>query len=72
MAVGTGVCSRTSPVDDAVWLASWLSQLSDQQIKDAFRAANYTPSEINLLAGEVRQRTNALANVSRSERLGRR
>jgi len=59
-------------VDDAVWLASWLSQLSDQQIKDAFRAANYTPSEINLLAGEVRQRTNALASVSRSERLGRR
>jgi len=59
-------------VDDAVWLASWLSQLSDQQIKDAFRAANYTPSEIDLLAGEVRQRTNALTSVSRSERLGRR
>ena len=59
-------------VDDAVWMASWLSQLSDQQIRDAFRAANYTPSEINLLAGEVRQRTNALVNVSRSERLGRR
>jgi hypothetical protein len=59
-------------VDDAVWLSSWLSQLSDQQIKDAFRAANYTPSEINLLASEFRQRTNALANVSRSERLGRR
>jgi len=59
-------------VDDAVWLASWLSQLSDQQIRDAFRAANYTPAEINLLAGEVRQRTNELVNVSRSERLGRR
>jgi len=59
-------------IDDAVWLASWLSQLSDQQIRDAFRAANYTPAEINLLAGEVRQRTNELVNVSRSERLGRR
>ena len=59
-------------VDDATWLASWLSQLSDQQIRDAFRAANYTPSEINLLAGEVRQRTNELVNLRPGERIGRR
>jgi len=59
-------------VDDATWIASWLSQLSDQQIRDAFRAANYTPSEINLLAGEVRQRTNELVNLRPGERIGRR
>jgi len=59
-------------VDDATWIASWLSQLSDQQIRDAFRAANYTPSEINLLAREVRQRTNELVNLRPLERIGRR
>jgi hypothetical protein len=59
-------------VEDATWIASWLSQLSDQQIRDAFRAANYTPSEINLLAGEVRQRTNELVNLRPGERIGRR
>ena len=59
-------------VDDATWIASWLSQLSDQQIRDAFRAANYTPSEINLLAGEVRQRTNELVSLRPGERIGRR
>jgi hypothetical protein len=59
-------------VEDATWLASLLAQLSDQQIRDAFRAANYTPSEINLLAGEVRQRTNELVNLRAGERIGRR
>lgn len=59
-------------VEDATWIGSLLSQLSDQQIRDAFRAANYTPSEISLLAGEVRQRTNELVNLRRSERIGRR
>ncbi len=59
-------------VEDAAWIASWLSQLSDQQIRDAFRAANYTPSEINLLAGEVRQRTSELVNLRPGERIGRR
>ncbi|HEX3252387.1 MAG TPA: hypothetical protein VHS05_23320, partial [Pyrinomonadaceae bacterium] len=30
-------------VDDAIWIGSWLAQLNDNQIRDAFRAANYTP-----------------------------
>ena len=59
-------------VEDATWMASLLSQLSDQQIRDAFRAANYTPAQVNLLAGEVRQRTNELMNLRSSERIGRR
>ncbi|HSE30815.1 MAG TPA: hypothetical protein VLA93_04475 [Pyrinomonadaceae bacterium] len=59
-------------VEDATWIGSLLSQLSDQQIRDAFRAANYTPSEVNLLAGEVRHRTNELVNLRASERIGRR
>ncbi|HYJ88350.1 MAG TPA: hypothetical protein VEW46_19955 [Pyrinomonadaceae bacterium] len=51
-------------IDDAKWLASWLSKLSDEQLKDAFRAGNYTPEEVNQLAAAVRSRINALTNLS--------
>ena len=51
-------------VQDAKWLASWLSRLSDEQLKDAFRAANYSPEEVGQLAGAVRARINALTNLS--------
>ncbi len=51
-------------VDDAKWLAGLFARLSDEQIKDAFRAANYSPAEVDLLAGAVRTRVNALANLS--------
>jgi hypothetical protein len=50
-------------VEDAKWLAAWLSRLSDSQIKDAFRAANYTPEEVEMLTGAVRTRINALASL---------
>lgn len=50
-------------IDDARWIASLLSQLSDQQLRDAFRAANFSPSQVNLLASEVRERTNELVSL---------
>ena len=50
-------------VNDAKWLAAWLSRLSDSQIRDAFRAANYTPEEVEMLTGAVRTRINALASL---------
>ena len=40
-----------------------LSQLSDKQISDAFRAANYTPEEIDILTKTVRGRIEELANL---------
>lgn len=49
-------------VADAQWLAKWLKRLSDDQIKDAFRAANYTPEEVEILASAFRARADALAN----------
>jgi hypothetical protein len=58
-------------VQDAQWIASLLSQLSDAQIRDAFRAANYTPGQINLLAGEVRERTNELLSLRPGVQIGR-
>jgi hypothetical protein len=58
-------------VDDAQWLAGLLSRLSDQQLRDAFRAANYRPDEVNLLAREVRERANELVALRPSPQIGR-
>jgi hypothetical protein len=51
-------------VADAQWLSNLLKRLSDDQIKDAFRAANYSTEDVDLLAGAFRERINALAKVS--------
>jgi hypothetical protein len=50
-------------VADAQWLAGILSRLSDKQLEDAFRAANYTDEEVRLLAKSVRARIDQLAAV---------
>ena len=58
-------------VEDAQWMAGWLAQLSDRQIRDAFRAANYRPDQINLLARTVRSRTNELLSLRPSIQINR-
>jgi hypothetical protein len=50
-------------VDDAKWMGHWLSQLSDQQIEDAFRAANYSPEDVKLLAGAFGERIKELTEL---------
>ena len=50
-------------VDEARWLAALLTKLSERQIADAFRAANYTPEEIRTLTESVRSRINELASI---------
>jgi hypothetical protein len=50
-------------VADARWLSNLLKRLSDDQIKDAFRSANYSAEEVDLLAGAFRERINALAKL---------
>jgi hypothetical protein len=47
-------------VEDARWVADLLLQLSDKQITDAFRAANYKPEEIALYTQAVKARIAAL------------
>ena len=47
---------RDFTANDARWLTDLLKQLSDQQIKDAFRAANYSPTNVNLLTEAVKNR----------------
>ena len=47
---------------DAKWLSDLLKRLSDEQIKDAFRSANYSPEEIDQLSGAFKSRIIQLAN----------
>lgn len=54
---------RDITVADAKWIGGLLSRLSERQIQDAFRAANYTPEEVQLLAGAVRKRIQELMNL---------
>ena len=51
-------------VSDAKWIGTLLARLSDEQIKDAFRAANYPPEDVEALSTAVRERIAALNNVS--------
>ncbi|HEX8353958.1 MAG TPA: hypothetical protein VF611_13715 [Pyrinomonadaceae bacterium] len=50
-------------VEEVRWIANLLSKLSERQIQDAFRAANYTPEEVRLLAQSVKSRIDELASV---------
>jgi hypothetical protein len=54
---------RNITVEQAKWIGALLSKLSDQQISDAFRAANYSPEEIKTLTEAVRARINELVNL---------
>ena len=47
-------------VDDVRWMSGWLSQLSDRQLQDAFRAANYKPEEVRMMTQAVRRRIGEL------------
>lgn len=59
-------------VSDAQWIGNLLSQLTDRQLTDVFRAANYTPSQINLLKATVRTRTEELMSLQPNVRIGTR
>jgi hypothetical protein len=47
-------------IADGRWLADLLVQLTDKQIEDAFRAANYNASEVATLTASVKSRIRAL------------
>lgn len=52
---------------DVRWTADLLLQLSDKQIKDAFRAANYTASEIETFARAFKEKISELDNASQTK-----
>jgi hypothetical protein len=53
-------------VEEARWIAGLLSKLSERQIADAFRAANYTPEEVRTLTESVRARIQELTDIPAS------
>jgi hypothetical protein len=59
-------------VEGAAWLHNLLRQLSDRQIRDAFRAARYSPQEIDTFTKAVKNRINELARVSNADKFAER
>ena len=49
-------------VADARWVSDLFKRLSDEQIKDAFRAANFSAEEVDMLTGALKARIAALDN----------
>jgi hypothetical protein len=47
-------------IAQARWIGELLGRLSDQQIKDAFRAANFSPEQIEMLAEATKTRITEL------------
>ena len=54
-------------VENARWLADLLLQLSDKQINDAFRAANYKPEDAATLTTAFKARIEALDRATRGD-----
>ena len=54
---------RSIPVDDARWMGLMLSRLSDEQLRDAFRAANYDNATMEGFVTALRGRINQLAQL---------
>lgn len=50
-------------IEDAKWIGRLLARLSDRQLMDAFRAANYDEVDVRLLTGAVRRRINELVRL---------
>ena len=48
--------TRHIPREDAKWLGNRLSQLSEEQISDCFRAAGYTTAETAIYTQTVQKR----------------
>jgi hypothetical protein len=48
--------SQRIPRSDAKWMAGYLAQLSPEQIRDAFRAAGYSPEQVEAYATTVEAR----------------
>jgi hypothetical protein len=55
-------------VEDTEWLSRLLLQLSERQIRDAFRAANYSPADIDTLTRAVKNKITELSRVTSEDR----
>jgi hypothetical protein len=48
------------PIEDAAWIGSQLGQLSDDQLRDTFRAAGYDKATTEQYVHTLRSRINEL------------
>ena len=51
------------PRADAKWIGGILDRLSDEQISDAFRAAGFSPEEVDGFTRKIREKINELTNL---------
>ncbi len=61
--VGSHWIGHHIPRADVRWIASLLEQLSPKQIRDAFRAAGYSPTEVEAFATALEARIASLARL---------
>jgi hypothetical protein len=54
---------RRVPRDDARWMGHLLARLSPDQVRDAFRAAGYSPEEVDGFTAVVEQRIGELTEL---------
>ena len=54
---------RDITVEQAKWLGDLMARLTDQQLGDAFRAANYDANDVQILTQAVRAKINQLVNL---------
>jgi hypothetical protein len=62
---------RKVPVSDAAWIGSQLSQLSDNQLRDSFRAAGYDRGTTERYVEALRNRINELNRLQQSQMASR-
>jgi hypothetical protein len=59
------------PVNDAAWIGSQLGQLSDNQLRDSFRAAGYDRATTEAYVRTLRSRINELNRLQQPRLAGR-
>ena len=59
---------RGIPIAHARWIGSLLAQLSDEQLREAFRVANYPESTTESYVSSLRERINQLIQLPRQTR----
>jgi hypothetical protein len=58
---------KNIPRAHAKWMGEMLSRLSPEQIRDAFRAAGYSPAEVDAFAAVLQKRISQLDELVRTE-----
>jgi hypothetical protein len=61
--VGLEWIGHRIPREDARWMGQMLSHLSPQQIRDAFRSAGYTPSQVEGFSAVFEKRITTLTDL---------